>query len=118
MEANEDKLACLRRELKEETGLSQFEIGPLIWTRQLTFSWGGRLIAQEESYYLVETQQFNPVMVNNPSEVEAASFRGFRWWTPEEIDASSELFAPRLLGAYLRELLDVGPPAQPIDVGV
>lgn len=118
VEGDEDHLTCLRRELKEETGLTQFDVGPLIWTRRHLFPWGERTIDQEEFYYLIRAERFDPVMIDNPSQVEASSFRGFRWWTVEEIAASSELFAPRLLAEHLRRLLDDGPPETPIDTGV
>ncbi len=118
MEVNEDANTCLQRELREETGLTQAEIGPLIWRRQHTFMWDGRLIVQQEFFYLVKTEPFEPAMIDNPSPGEAASFRGFRWWRPEEIIASDDHFAPRKLGVHLRELLENGPPREPVDVGV
>lgn len=118
VEGDEDHLTCLRRELREETGLTQFDVGPLIWTRRHVFPWGERIIDQEEFYYLVSADRFDPVKIDNPSQVESSSFRGFRWWTVEEISASSELFAPRLLAEHLRRLLNDGPPGVPIDAGV
>ena len=41
-----------------------------------------------------------------------------RWWTPAELGAAEELFAPRRLPLLVRELLLHGPPAEPVDVGV
>jgi hypothetical protein len=41
-----------------------------------------------------------------------------RWWTRDELDAATALFSPRRLPSLLRELLEHGPPAEPIDVGV
>lgn len=61
---------------------------------------------------------FVPVMADNPTVGEAASFRGFRWWNSEEIMASGEHFAPRALGVHLRSLIKSGPPREPVDVGV
>jgi hypothetical protein len=42
-----------------------------------------------------------------------------RWWGLDEIDAARDVdFAPRRLGALLRDLVDRGPPSAPIDAGV
>jgi hypothetical protein len=43
----------------------------------------------------------------------------FRWWKLDEIEAAHDVeFAPRRLGALLRDLVDRGPPGAPIDAGV
>src|SRR4029077_1967101 len=44
---------ALRRELLEEAGLVDFEIGPVVYTREHTFPWDRRLIHQRERYHLV-----------------------------------------------------------------
>ena len=58
----------LRREVAEETGVRNFCLGPPVWTRKHEFSWNGRSYSQNEVYYLVQADQFDPVM-----DVEAAS---------------------------------------------
>ena len=42
----------VRRELAEETGLTDFELGPEIWTREHVFAWEGRIYRQRERYYV------------------------------------------------------------------
>jgi ADP-ribose pyrophosphatase YjhB (NUDIX family) len=101
---------CLRRELLEETGLRDFQIGPLVWTRHHIFDWAGRGISQEETYYLIEVEYFTPEVEGNPGDTEKDAFLQFRWWTAGEIMSSDELFAPRLLGEHLRDLAKHGPP--------
>jgi len=109
---------CLRRELREETGLGEFRFGPPLWTREHTFSWVGRRIRQRETYYLVRTDQFEPTMNGNPEKVEIDAFRGFRWWTTPEIHGSNELFVPQRLGELLDDLIRHGPPEEPVRVGI
>lgn len=117
-EGDESAHECLRRELAEETGRGDFDIGPLIWTREHTFDWSGRVMSQMEIYHLVETDRFEPVMEDNPSQVEAEAFQEFRWWTVEQLKSSDELLAPRRLAELVEDLVAGGPPAEPIDTGV
>lgn len=107
---------ALRRELREEAGLISFEAGPTVWTRTHSFPWYGRTIEQRETFTLVRVPRFEPRP--DLAALEAEGVREIRWWTPAEIEASSETFAPRRLAALLRELLENGRPPAPIDVGV
>lgn len=105
----------LRRELREETGLTSFEAGPVIWTRRHLLPWYGRTIDQRETFVLVRVPAFEPAP--RPALAEEG-VEEIRWWTLDEIEASSATFAPRRLAALLRDLLESGPPGKPIDTGV
>ncbi len=118
LESGEDPETCLRREIIEETRFSDFEIGPLIWRRHHDFDWDGQPIRQSEEFRLVRVPEFEPRMIDNPSPVEAAAFRGFQWWSAPEIAASPDEFAPRLLAQHLEDLIRTGPPENPVDVGI
>ena len=110
--------AGLRRELAEETGLQDVHIGPLLWTRAHDFMWDGRAISQREQFYLVETAPFEPTMAGNPAQGELEAFRGFRWWSADEIRKSPDRFAPLRLADLLDDLIRTGPPEQPFDAGI
>ena len=106
---------ALRRELREEAGLVEFELGPSVWTRRHSFMWNGRELDQRETFLIVRAEAFAP----RPSVDLAAEFvHELRWWTLNEIERSSEQFAPRELGTRLRQLLEQGPPPEIVDVGV
>lgn len=108
---------AIRRELYEETGRRFEQIGPWVWTRRLTFSHGGRTIAQEERYYLVRCDRFDP----QPAALDVGEelFLGEqRWWTPEEIRASGDWFAPRRVAELVADLLSGRIPPEPIDCGL
>lgn len=113
----EDHPTALLRELWEETGRRQFGVGPLVWTRNHTYEWDGRIVAQQEYYYLVETEEFPARMRANPGSGEVKAFRAFRWWTVEEIRTAAESFGPAGLAGYLEELIQAGPGSQPVDIG-
>jgi ADP-ribose pyrophosphatase YjhB (NUDIX family) len=51
----------LRRELREETGLEDPEIGPVIWTRREVFEWAGETLDQRERIVLVRAPRFEPI---------------------------------------------------------
>ncbi len=41
-----------------------------------------------------------------------------RWWTLDELEATSEELAPRRLPELLREIQENGPPSKPFDAGI
>jgi 8-oxo-dGTP pyrophosphatase MutT (NUDIX family) len=114
--ADESPIVSLRREVYEETGLANFEVGPEVWRREQRFSWNGKAIHQFERYYLVPVDRFLPTDHHLPDKVEQDAFDEFRWWSAAKIEQSSDLFAPRQLAVLLRSLIQDGPPASPIKV--
>ena len=106
------------REVAEECGLRDFELGPCIWTRthwHLDFSgWAG----QTEQIYLVRTEGFEPAPEWTVGQLAAEGIAGQRWFTQAELGEHGLIFAPRCLPALLADIVDRAPPAEPIDVGV
>ncbi len=110
---------AILRELEEEVGLVGFEVGPWIWTREHVFPfYDGSFDGQIERYTLVRTEAFEPAGTFTPDELAAEFVTAVRWWTPAELAASEELFAPRRLPELVAALLRDGPPDEPVDVGV
>jgi double-stranded uracil-DNA glycosylase len=105
----------VRRELAEEAGLIDFELGPEIWTRDHTFAWYGRIYRQRERIHLVRIDEHEPAPT---IDLASEHVHDVRWWTLAELEAAEEDFVPSDLPERLRELLEHGPPAGPIDVGV
>ena len=109
---NESAEDCVCRELTEETGLRDFELGPLVWRR----AYAARRLDHREQFFLVRTAQFEP-NAKRMGRKEKSLFRGFRWWSADEIDSSTDRFEPPLISRHLRELLADGPPKRPLDLG-
>lgn len=107
------------RELAEEAGLEEVELGPWIWTRTHVFPFeSGRWDGQQERYVLVRTPAFEPAPRFTPDELAAEFVTAVRWWTQAELTAADELFAPRRLPELVAALLRDGPPGEPVDAGV
>ncbi len=115
----ESHVDAIRRELSEEVGLDEFELGPVIWHRThiipfLSGEWDGQL----ERYFLVRTPEFTPAPRFSDAELRAEWLGGWRWWAVPQIERSQDAFAPTALPALARRLVEDGPPAEPIEVGV
>lgn len=116
VDANETDETAARRELREELGEADVRLGPWIWTRRHAGVFRGLPFDQVERIYVGHAAAFEP----RPSE-DALLEHGLadmRWWTADELSVSLSEFAPRRLPELVRDLLESGPPADPIDVGV
>jgi 8-oxo-dGTP pyrophosphatase MutT (NUDIX family) len=107
-----------RRELLEETGLEDVELGPVVWSRTHVEPFGqGLWDGQTECFYLVRTRAFEPAPRLSPDELRAEGMTAVRWWELDELEATDAVLVPRRLPALVRQLLLHGPPAEPLDVG-
>jgi len=115
IDEGESAEVAVRRELLEEAGLVDFELGPEIWRREHVFAWLGRILRARERIFLVRIDEHEPIpTVDLPAE----QVFEVRWWTLAELDAATETLVPARLARFVRQLLAEGPPTEPIDVGV
>jgi 8-oxo-dGTP pyrophosphatase MutT (NUDIX family) len=117
LEDDEDVRAAAVREVAEETGLVDVELGPEVWRRRHVFTWRGVRWDQRERWFMTRVVHFAPDGAGM-TEAEKADLTACRWWTPDELDTTADDLVPRDLAAQLRVLLVNGPPASPIDIGV
>ncbi|MEU6145304.1 NUDIX hydrolase [Streptomyces sp. NPDC047081] len=116
VEGDETREEAAVRELAEETGITEFELGPVLWRRQCSFPFAGRRWDQDEWYYLARTAQTSDALpgARGLTELERRSVAGARWWTCAELTRAHETVYPTRLAELLRRLLDEGPPAGPV----
>ncbi|MGA5165432.1 NUDIX hydrolase [Streptomyces lavendulocolor] len=113
VEGDETREQAALRELAEETGLTDVELGPVIWRRVCSFPFAGRRWHQDEWYYLARTTR-TTVALGALTELESRSVAGLRWWTSAELSAARETVYPTRLAELFRTLLDEGPPSTPV----
>ncbi len=115
IDAGESDADALARELGEEVGLHDFELGPLLWTRQHWHvdptRWGG----QQERAYLVRVDAFDLAPTFTEAQLAEEGVHEARWFSLDELD--SVITGPSRLGELVRTLLADGPPTEPLDAG-
>ncbi|SRR5258706_2326454 len=88
VETGEDQLACAKREVKEETGLSELDY-PFDDAYRETVPYAGKKIAR---YYLAETEEVE-IELPISTELGRPEHHEWRWVSHEEAE---ELLPPRL----------------------
>jgi 8-oxo-dGTP pyrophosphatase MutT (NUDIX family) len=109
-EALED---AARRELFEETGHAEVDLGPVVWIREHVLTVEGEPRRLVEHYFLAAALH-EEVVDHHWTELERQVVKALRWWAPEEIATSAETIFPEGLGDLLAALLRDGPPARPL----
>ena len=115
IEEGERAELTLRRELAEEVGLDEFQLGAEIWRRDHTFAWCGQILHQPERIWLVRVDEHEPAPA---VDLAAENVADVRWWTLDELRKATEELVPKRLPELVRELLERGPPPAPIDAGL
>jgi 8-oxo-dGTP pyrophosphatase MutT (NUDIX family) len=118
LEPGEDHAAALRRELREELGLAEFDIGAHLWQRtNLVPHIDGRWDGQRDEIFEVRVPAGTPLRPQLSWEQLRAEFvHEIRWWHLHELEAAGVPTAPSALRSLIRDLLDHGAPSAPIVV--
>lgn len=104
IEAGEDRLTALQRELREEVGLDVDTLGPEVWTKTAYFPMNG-CDGQVDHIHLVRASHFTPKPEFTDQQLRDEGVQEIRWWSIDEILSSTEVFAPRALRKLLPDVL-------------
>jgi len=107
---------AVARELREEAGIREAQIGPVVYTQYVEFSFGGYDFEQDEVLHVAWTEDTELRKPEGLEYLEALAFRGSRWWTLAEVQASTEPFLPPTLSELLPRLVKGDLPDRPIDI--
>jgi 8-oxo-dGTP diphosphatase len=123
LDPGEDHLTALHRELHEEVGIVDADIGPHVWTREHVIPFiDGQWDGQRDQYHHVPVpQRFEPTPAMSWEELRDERLHELRWWTIDEITAATEAgtrFAPGRLAELVRDIAENGSPTGPVDTGV
>jgi len=102
VEEGEEYEPALRRELGEELGLHDFELGPLVWTHERTFPWARRLIHQVNHVFLVRVTEHDPTPT---IDLAPEGVVEVRWWTEAEMENTGERLTPPDLLERVHEVI-------------
>lgn len=116
MDPGESSAACAARELREEAGIIRAEIGPVVWTQSVQFTFAGLSFDQDEFIHVAWTEQ-TELAPPTLELFEAMAFQGARWWTVDEVVAAGDTaFLPPRLPELLPALVDGQLPDPPLDI--
>ncbi len=111
----EDSAAACKRELHEETGITDVQMGPCVWTQYVEYTFCGMRFESSERIHVAwcDGGEFRPCGLE---ALEAAAFIDARWWTLDELLANREPTVPARLREFLPALVagDLADP--PVDI--
>ncbi len=103
------------RELREEVGLRSFEVGPIVATQYVEFDFAGIHFESDEVIHVAFTDAPDDRGPRHLERLEELAFGEDRWWTVDEVVASTEPFLPPWLPELLPRLATGDLPSEPID---
>jgi 8-oxo-dGTP pyrophosphatase MutT (NUDIX family) len=100
IEPGETELDAAERELREELGIAVEVTGP-VWEEANQFMHQGEMRDNVDFFFTARCAEETPSLQGITPE-EIAVMREIRWWSAEEIEASTERFFPADLASRVR----------------
>ena len=102
IDPGESETEAAVREVREETG---FDLAPTallgpVARRHVVHGYSDQVIEQDEAFYAARVDTFD-VDVTGHTPEEQITFKGWRWWSTEDLRASDEWVWPRELEEIL-----------------
>lgn len=109
---------CALREIAEETGFAEVELGPVVWRREgLGALVTGEAVVFKETYIVARCPAAEPVR-DGWEDYEHDLVDDLRWWTLEELRACAEPIYPERFLELLPDVLAGAYPDEPLEITV
>ena len=108
-------LQAAAREIAEETGFADFELGPVVWRREGALDLAAETVWMDEHYVLARCAGGDPVRTGWQAD-EHDLIDDIRWWSHAELLATSERVFPPGLAELLHDIVAGRPPTEPLSI--
>jgi 8-oxo-dGTP pyrophosphatase MutT (NUDIX family) len=116
IDPGEASAAAVYRELHEEAGVTDAEVGPIVWVQHVEFDFGGYHFDQDEVIHVARTNQRDVREPQGLEALEALAFKEARWWTVDEVLSADVGFLPPRLPELLPQVVNGPLPDPPLDI--
>jgi 8-oxo-dGTP pyrophosphatase MutT (NUDIX family) len=114
IEPGETTADAARREIKEETGLTDISLSREIWRgRHRISAWGGVTYEIRNHFFMARVPRF-AVDTSGFEQQEVDGHLGEHWWTLDELRATTDLLRPRGLPDLFADVLADRTPPFPV----
>lgn len=108
IEGGESAVEALRRELREELGLTEVKVGRQIGVREVQLDLPGiGAVLSHETYYVCRVSETPVLNREGLSESERRVLQAIRWWAREELAETSEILRPAALPELVEHAFQV-----------
>tara|TARA_R110001592_G_scaffold27741_9_gene102508 strand:+ start:49329 stop:49820 length:492 start_codon:yes stop_codon:yes gene_type:complete len=108
IEDGESEVEALRRELREELGLTEVKVGRRIGVREVQLDLPGiGAVLSHETYYVCRVSETPVLNREGLSEWERRVCKAIRWWSREELSETTEILRPAALPELVEHAFQV-----------
>ncbi len=114
IDPGEDSGVAAKRELAEECGITEAEVGPIVATQYVEFDFAGIHFQSDEVIHVATTNQTDPQGARRLEALEAMALGEARWWTAAEVVEADSPFLPPWLPQVIERLANGDLPDAPL----